>query len=483
MPATLSKEAEEQIINAAKTAVDMVDDESMSPTDAIEKLSRDNNFGPDKIRFLSYAYNTGRQTAQRESADNALDKFAEFPIADPEKVISNIWPDKVKTAADLSYETVSDEYSQKPAWLATRAAQEHQARFRELETGLVKVAAAKPDPGKALGKAIEAGRELNKAASQARGEATSAYANLLQRLGQLGDYFKYARDRHEFAHVDLVAKTYFGDHGTALMDWVFTRNKMARVKTARADSVQWGKSPLVLHWTAEPWNHLSACIDLARTVNEKRAEEIAAKDRMLKHAADHIVSYKAQPVAADPLANWSILDVPLVKQAEGVGDWIGSAAIGQTTKNLLDKSLGGSMNAMQDKSQQLEDDTLNKLNDPAHDAQLRQIRTQAMLSDLMNDEVIGGYDPDTVLQKYNELSQLTPRAASQPLVMRSQLRRHLQGDVQPFEHNEALNIEKGIRDSHAQPPPVPASKPKEEKQSADEFNLTFHDGPGLNINF
>jgi len=79
---TLSKEAENKVILAVKQAVTLVDEDEMSPVDAIEKIARDSSWGPDMVRFASYAYNTGRQTYQRQENDNALEKFADFPLAD-----------------------------------------------------------------------------------------------------------------------------------------------------------------------------------------------------------------------------------------------------------------------------------------------------------------------------------------------------------------------------------------------------------------
>ncbi len=88
-----------------------------------------------------------------------------------------------------------------------------------------------------------------------------------------------------------------------------------------------------------------------------------------------------------------------------------------------------------------------QLEDPAHDAQLRAIRTQAMMADMMNDPIIGSHPLEEVSKTYNELSQLAPRSAQQPALMRAALRRHLQGAVQPFETNEALNTEKTLKDT------------------------------------
>lgn len=86
--------------------------------------------------------------------------------------------------------------------------------------------------------------------------------------------------------------------------------------------------------------------------------------------------------------------------------------------------------------------------DPMHDAELNRIRMQAMITDfLANDPVISTYDPDDVLDAFNQVSQLVPRASIQPAVMRGQLRKLLQQQdaMEPFEANQLVEVEKGLK--------------------------------------
>jgi hypothetical protein len=87
------------------------------------------------------------------------------------------------------------------------------------------------------------------------------------------------------------------------------------------------------------------------------------------------------------------------------------------------------------------------LSSPVHIDELRQIRSRAMLSDfLANDDVISGYAPEEVTNAYNEISQLSPRASSQPAIMRPLLRKRLTaGSVEPFEAQQMADIEKTIK--------------------------------------
>ena len=86
--------------------------------------------------------------------------------------------------------------------------------------------------------------------------------------------------------------------------------------------------------------------------------------------------------------------------------------------------------------------------DPTHDAEMNRIRMQAMITDfLANDPIISTYDPDEVLGAFNQVSQLVPRASLQPAVMRGQLRKLLQQQdaMEPFEANQLVEVEKGLK--------------------------------------
>jgi hypothetical protein len=67
---------------------------------------------------------------------------------------------------------------------------------------------------------------------------------------------------------------------------------------------------------------------------------------------------------------------------------------------------------------------------------------------MANDDVISGFHPDDVLQHYNEISQLAPRAASQEGLVREILRKRLEGGknaIDPYDVDLLLNIENKIK--------------------------------------
>lgn len=94
----------------------------------------------------------------------------------------------------------------------------------------------------------------------------------------------------------------------------------------------------------------------------------------------------------------------------------------------------------------LVEDKWLELEDPHHQNELRKIRAHTLLTQLMTDseDPISGHDPDKVLQAYNELSSVSPRVADNIHTLRPALRRKLEGNQEPFESKELMDIEKGL---------------------------------------
>ena len=468
---TLSKQQEDQIISGVKQAVELVAD-GLSPNAAIEKVARENRWGHELVKFASFAYNTGRQNAQLTESGSALEKFATFELADPRVVTEQIWPSK-QAEVQLPANT---EYTAPPAFIFAR---EQAAKAACVKTRVKAAQAATScktchnEPCTCSKRAsyseVKAEYEqLRTKAAIARQQASLAYDNLLGSMGRLGDYFrKMAMDRLSFADVELAASTYYGAAGQRLMDWVYTRDHLKEART-NTPGVKFAGSACDVR--VEPYRSLEECIKQAELVTLKRASETAAKTQLEQFVHATVIPATAP---ATKTATWSLLNgetvstsydksnlnlwlepepLPvkqaavaepwsLIKIAEGGG--LLSGAIGAGGVGMIEKAMGGP-----DSATDPVDKPWQQLEDPAHDAELRKIRTQAMLSDLMsNDDVIGGYDPEVVARTFNELSQLSPRGATQPAVMRAALRRHLQGNVQPFETRDVLDTEKSLKDS------------------------------------
>lgn len=485
---TLSKASEDKIIAAVKRAVESTN-AGAHPTDAIEKEARADRWGPDFVRFACHAMNVGRQTAQRESATTALAKFASFDLADAEAVIGRMWPrgeQAVKAAADaLKPKTVSFEYDRPPQWPALKQQMEKAARLNASIKQAADAAAANLPATPPLSAQVAYNRyhAFKQASTEARYQAGAADTRLNNAVRDLRGYFNhFPNDRLPATAVIKAAAAKYGDAPvTALMAAVGISVAMTHEKSAGLIEVD---------DKLQPWSLVKACFDRGVDLTVSRTASAAADQALTSYVTGEfapfvtgpittkaassllqepdVVSYDprqlapflppAKPVikqAEAPLPEpqpWSLLDG--VKQA-GFGDAITAGAAGAGAKGLLDSALGRG-----DAGTQVQD-AYNDLEDPAHDSMLRSIRTQAMLADLMNDPIIGAHDPEKVMQAYNEISQMGPRAASQPLAVRSLLRDHLSRDgaAGPHEVEQVTNLEKGLMGTSTNPPPPSALRP------------------------
>ena len=72
---SLSKSDEQRLLDGVKTAVDLVDNQSFSPNDAIQKVAEQLHYSPGFLKSACNAFNTGRQLAQWNSNESVLDKL------------------------------------------------------------------------------------------------------------------------------------------------------------------------------------------------------------------------------------------------------------------------------------------------------------------------------------------------------------------------------------------------------------------------
>src|SRR6185369_8019451 len=113
----LSKTDEQRLMKAVeKAAADI--SAGTSPNKAIVKAASEHGIPAGHINLMVNAVNTGRTNAHRSSTEDPLEKAAEFPIANPHKILKKLFPDTIKTAADLRVKTaVSKEYDAPPHWV------------------------------------------------------------------------------------------------------------------------------------------------------------------------------------------------------------------------------------------------------------------------------------------------------------------------------------------------------------------------------
>lgn len=85
-----------------------------------------------------------------------------------------------------------------------------------------------------------------------------------------------------------------------------------------------------------------------------------------------------------------------------------------------------------------------QLTDPDHEMQLRNIRAQSVLNDMiLNDPVVSGFDPAEVSLAFNELAEVAPSMIDSPAAMQALLRKRLEaGQLGDFDIKQLMDMEK-----------------------------------------
>lgn len=493
----LTTHDEDKLLAATKAAGDLVES-GVHPDAAVEKVARENKFGPGEIRLLAYAHNTGRQVGQFQKSANILDKLAEFPLADPDKVIAAIYPNRAteKAAADglVSLPTAREvtgrhiDYLMPPTWADRHTSSGLEKAALDLPP-LPKPAATPTDPMDAARRQYGNMERLKLAYETARQDAFRMEQELYRHVAAVTSYFQ-SPGRLPFATVEKVARTLHGEPAVTLLTAVHQRLKTKEKRAAETpDRVE----PYTIRTDMPVFGHISACIDAGRLLSEKRAS-LAEKEAAFLKAKESTTG----PFAAGRPGTAPDRPTSVEKQAMGLLGWgteVGAIAAGdiiahkathsededldrqakamfadtddeirgirgQTAAAMRKQAifnspamgafLGNSVGRIvgdgpKSKNELIEDEWLD-LEDPKHQNELRKIKAHSMLNSMLTDpdSPIAGQDPDDVIAHYNEISQLAPRVAEQPAAVRPILARKLQGNVQPFEAKEITDIEKGI---------------------------------------
>lgn len=441
---TLSKESESLILDAIQDVCGYVNDGSQ-PTEAVTKVAASRDLPPNFVRLVCQGYNTGATNHQREKSASVLEKLADFPLADAEAAVAELYPEKPKTEAEKSAESiVSSEYSAPPKPLEKVA--EYMAIPR------TPVEAYKPDSKMTMKSAFSKALDEKRSHSVRRHEYAATQDSLLSSLGALGDYFKKsAYDREwSYADVGVVARRVYGDAGNEVMNYVRSRNgreeKRASEYAVVTKPVDWNKSPFTL---------LDACVKAAHQVSKLRK---VYKDS-LESTQTKVAELTDPFVEAPNQKKLSVLGNPRQEKSSGIVQSIVGSSI---AKNMAAKHAPATPSMVEEKVHR-------ELTDPDHQNELRAIQAKAQLYDyLRNDEIISGYDPDEVMTAYNEIASMNPRSATQPAIMRPLLRKRLTaGAIEPYEAKEMADIEKTLAQTDA----IGASNESPNEQLFKESNV------------
>jgi hypothetical protein len=206
-----------------------------------------------------------------------------------------------------------------------------------------------------------------------------------------------------------------------------------------------------------PYRELLACLRASRDYRLARQarEEIGAAvaPRLLRRKVMPMAELPAEKQAADgDPKNLSVGRDLKSREANrstflvGLQDMYRNVGV-----PVLEATVAGSPSNDEREAQAME-----ALISPEHEMRLREIRSKAMLSDLMaNDPIVSSHEPEAVVNAFNEMQRLAPRVLSEPAVARALLRKHLsQGGVDAHELRQLADTELAVRRAREPVEPV-----------------------------
>jgi hypothetical protein len=269
---TLNQTEERQLLDAVKRAVDLVDG-GKSPDEAIEKVARDEGYGPGKIKLLAHAYNNGRQLNQWHGTGNILDKLASFTLADPQRIINSIYHGPTE-AEKKAHDAVDPDYAFPPSWLE-QPSMEKRARAPLPLPSTPPLEPYQRDPMEALHRAYGSVQRAKQAADEAARLASAAEDTVRLKVANLVTYFKQASyNRIPFEHCEQACRNYFGNESLPLLEIVY---KQAHLREKRASA----KIPVMVQGVnlrAEPFTIIKEAIDAAGECCRLRKEATSKKE-------------------------------------------------------------------------------------------------------------------------------------------------------------------------------------------------------------
>jgi hypothetical protein len=292
-----------------------------------------------------------------------------------------------------------------------------------------------------------------RAEEEDRLEASRVQDQLMLGFAKLAEYFAdpgnlTVRDVRE------NVETLFGKEGMAVLNQVKRNrpNLMKRADTNRFHSAM-----------GEPYHTVAHLVDLGGRLrqviagNEKRASARAAA---LEEAERPFAPARRESLL-DPLSS------PGTEKTAQGGSIFWPQLNAMLTRDIIEPTVAQLRPTEREK---LVEKQLARIATPQHEQALRDINTRAMLEEMItNDPVLKGHHREDILNAFNEVSQLAPRASQQPLLMNGLLRQRLQqGALSPFESGDIVKTEQGLQDIGGipKPPALPGSKPSEEKKGA-----------------
>lgn len=462
MKRQISDETAKSVVSSVDKLCDYVDS-GLSPVEAGVKVASERDLSKGQIELVCRSYNNGVVNATRREGDKLSAKFSAQNYADPAKVIETVFP----TSGKESSEAVADVYkdaAMRMIVIKKKKADPKPCCKEKKEDGCgcscdsTKEAAygcdtptpkakAESDiePKSNYGKSKEKMAEMTalldekrKLSSEARNSVWAshdAFAN--EQKGKFASDKDLAETLAQ--HHKMAVAADMGDTATLLIEQVAE----AKLSSLWFDHFKVSRES-ILGKQSKAINTSAGFLGAVKVAVEKLAAFHAFSLEMPKKALDihreaHLLldgvdSGEAQGLQLPGKTARDMSDLEWEKVAFGLTSTV--AGMYARNQKAGQPNRGGNLPYLNAKL---------ILNDPSHQREVRKLKAEMMLNDIMSrDEILASYSPLEVANAYEDLAASAPALVNNRALLQTNLKRMLHGNLMPSDAKDIVEANKEV---------------------------------------
>lgn len=408
--ANLSNKEKEQLQNAVERITDYCVD-GMSPNNAIIKTAKEMKLTPDRLPVLVNAYNAGATAEHWNSYDSVREKTASFPIADLDVIHKTLYPQTVKKASRKPIQSHDEDFTLSPDLMFGE-------NLLDCYKGHLPVLqkSASYSTREKLKTNIETHDAMRAAEKQSSEDVAAAMMDAEACLTKLAKVVNY-HGMPDFDSLKKTAEMVYGRDGLNVMAYLEETYPQRKGMSKKAVALQ-GNHPF--------YALMTEAIRLTKKVAaaQKKEQEVQTKCASLRSQMDE---RWRSVVHGDPIHRLLLTPAGVNKAAADEKKKITKQALREEydiphRTTLLDHLTHPEW----DGATEREYGILNALDDVQHDANLRNIQTETIFTDLINtDDFLSKQDPEAVLEAYNDILEVSPNLRGKKMLLRQALRQYM----------------------------------------------------------
>jgi len=471
MKRQISDETAKSVVSSVDKLCDYVDS-GLSPVEAGAKVASERDLSKGQIELVCRSYNNGVVNATRREGDKLSAKFSVQNYADPAKVIDSVFP----SASKESSEAVADIY--KDAAVRMLVIKKKKANpecgceeKKEDDCGCecdskkeaaygcdTPTPAAKEDsdiePKSDYAKSKEKMAEMTalldekrKLASEARNSVWAAHdAFAAEQKGKFASDKDLAENLAQYHKMAVAAGC--ADTATLLIEQV-AEAKLSSLwfdhfKTSRESIL--GKQSSAINTSAGFLGAVSSAVEKLAAFHAfslempKKAMDIHREAHLLLDGVD---SSESKGLTLPGKTARATEDLKWEKVAFGL------------TSTLMAMQAGARNAGRPSGSRIPYIDAKLRLNDPSHQQEIRKLKAEMMLNDIMSrDEILASYSPLEVANAYEDLASSAPALVNNRAMLQTNLKRMLHGNLMPADAKDIVEANREVESK-------PIFKPKQ----------------------